>query len=431
MFCLGILISEIILIFTSQKAIEKRELKFRKVDKIILCLGDSYTYGGEVENKYSYPFILSTLAEKIGFTAINGGACEADTTTILEKYQYFLQRIRPEKVIFLGGTANFFGYKSPDKLFFENLKTFKLIKIFITDIKAKFIASKAKNGIYSNLIPLEIDLNHNYSENEENFYIKKTLFLLYEQRNFNTAYETIMQGLKKFPDSLNLRWLHIDVSFKMNKIKEAEKEIIFFNSNIEKLKSNAKISKTAVGIIIRGLAEWNLINYNFDEASKKIVESLKYLDYLTPYDVYVIKQSFLMQSSISADKIYKILLDIANSNLILASDKNFNNLIDYFKEFKINEEKRIKWLKSDISKIIEISKKNNVELYIMTYPYPYRKVNDILREIAVKNKIKLIDCERYFMNLNNSKRKKYFKDTDHLTPEGNRYLANIIFKEIF
>lgn len=431
LFASGIFISEIILFFISKQTVENRELKFQKDKKIILCLGDSYTFGGEVENKDSYPLILSELVKKMGFTAINGGVCEADTTKILEKYRYFLKSIKPEKVIFLGGSANFFGYKSPDNFFLKKLRSFKLIKIFITDIKAKYISSKARNEIYTHHLPFDIDKSRSYTEDEENFYTERTMFFLFEKRDFKKAYDIVQNGLKRFPKSINLKWLFIDISFKINRNEEAEKEIEFFKSFVETFKADDKISRNAKGRIIRGLAEWELINYNFDTASEKMIESLKYLDHLTPYDVYVIKQSLMLQSSLSADKIHREILSILNSNTDIASDNNFKNLINYFKEFKKYENERIEWIKSDINEIIKILKENNIKLYIMTYPYPYKKVNEILRQVAIENKLTLIDCEKYFIKITSNNRKKYFKDSDHLSAEGNRYLSNIILKEIF
>ncbi len=428
---IGLILSEALLLLIKIKAIEERDFIEYPDKKIILCIGDSYTFGGEVENKDSYPSILSEIVKEKGFAAVNLGICEADTSTISEKYINFLKTKKPEKVIFLGGTANLFGYKKPDKLFFENLKTYKLLRIFFINLKAWVLSEKSKKEIYANHIPFEIDLYKNYPANSENYYTQKTISLLFEKRDFKQAYETAIEGLERFPESINLLWLTTNINFKLNNVKESEKnikkisEFAYNSSNFDNSSLNAK------GIILRGLAEWDIINYKFDKATGKIIEALKYIKKLTKYDIYVIKQTFLMQSSLSADNIYEKLTEISKTNPEIAQDKNFKKLTDYFKNFRENESKALNWIESDIQKIIDISKKNRIELYIMTYPYPYTKVNDLIRNVSQKNKVKIIDAEKHFAELDEKDKSLYFKDTDHLSAQGNRYLSMIIYNQIF
>ncbi|HOJ87252.1 MAG TPA: SGNH/GDSL hydrolase family protein [Elusimicrobiales bacterium] len=67
----------------------------------------------------------------------------------------------------------------------------------------------------------------------------------------------------------------------------------------------------------------------------------------------------------------------------------------------------------------------------MTYPYPYTKVNDLIRNVSQKNKVKIIDAEKHFAELDEKDKSLYFKDTDHLSAQGNRYLSMIIYNQIF
>ncbi|MCX7647970.1 MAG: hypothetical protein N2Z60_05110 [Elusimicrobiales bacterium] len=428
---IGLLLSEVLLLLIKIKTIEERDFIEYPDKKIILCIGDSYTFGGEVENKDSYPSLLSEMIKEKGFTAVNLGICEADTSTISEKYINFLKNKKPEKVIFLGGSANLFGYKSPNKFFFENLRTYKLLRIFFINLKSWVLSEKSKKEIYANHIPFEIDLYKNYPANSENYYTQKTISLLFEKRNFKQAYEAAIEGLEKFPESINLLWLTANLNFKLNNIKESEKNIKKISEFAYKSTDLNDSSLNAKGIILRGLAEWDIINYKFDKATGKIIQALKYMKKLTKYDIYVIKQTFLMQSSLSADNIYEELIEISKTNSEIAEDKNFKKLIEYFKNFKKNESQVLNWIESDIRKIINISKKIRIELYIMTYPYPYTKVNDLIRNVSQKNKIKIIDAEKYFAELGESDKSLYFKDTDHLSAQGNLYLSKIIYNRIF
>ena len=82
---------------------------------IVLCLGDSFTYGVGAPLGQDYPSqlenLLKTHAQGKKFKVINAGVCSYNTSQILEKFKEILRRnTKPDLVTFLGGGANYWNY---------------------------------------------------------------------------------------------------------------------------------------------------------------------------------------------------------------------------------------------------------------------------------------------------------------------------------
>lgn len=391
--------------------------------KVILCLGDSYTFGGEVNFNESYPYLLNLLVKEKGYEVINAGICEADTSKMLERFEE-LRYIKPDKVIFLGGTANFFSYKREETIF-SKIKVFKFFNIFLNNLKAFFIKQNLQLFIGS----LPVKLNNNDVLNDEDYLIISISNYLFEKRDFKKAEEIFKEAIKKYPESINLNYLGVSLYFK---IGNAEK-LSFYLKRLESFLSNCdlKNNNDICGRIKMTLGELKIIDNNFSEGLKNILDSLYYLENIENYDVYLIKQAYSLQSVFSANEIIAKLNDIKKSNLHLNKSKKLSHLIDYFSNFEKNEKLITQRIKHDIKKLKKITEKSNSKLYLLTYPYPYKKVNNLIREIAIEEKIELIDVEKHFETLYEKHRKDYFKDFDHLNFRGNKILAELIYRNIF
>jgi len=72
-------------------------LKEGTAKQVILCLGDSFTFGGGLDPKYSYPRQLQNIfdARKAEAKAlvINGGICEYNSSQVLENLSGNIQGI--------------------------------------------------------------------------------------------------------------------------------------------------------------------------------------------------------------------------------------------------------------------------------------------------------------------------------------------------
>ncbi|MBI5239655.1 MAG: hypothetical protein HY926_04225 [Elusimicrobia bacterium] len=118
---------------------------------VVLCLGDSFTYGNGAPRDLSYPRQLEGLLNEGGgrrrFVVVNGGVPGHNTSQILATLEARLETVRPDLVILLAGMANPWnlrGYHSfrsgrtwsaalLDGLY--RVRTFKLAKLLWRDLR--------------------------------------------------------------------------------------------------------------------------------------------------------------------------------------------------------------------------------------------------------------------------------------------------------
>jgi lysophospholipase L1-like esterase len=115
---------------------------------VILCYGDSVTYGIGAVRGHGYPSqleeLLNTGHEDAPFVVINGALAGANAAMLRSRLPTYLEAARPDVVVLLAGCANatnFFGYGSfarrdtvlytvTDALF--EIRTLRLVRTFFT-----------------------------------------------------------------------------------------------------------------------------------------------------------------------------------------------------------------------------------------------------------------------------------------------------------
>ena len=88
-------------------------------EKKILALGDSLTFGYEVDESHSWPKLLSN---KLGVKIVNGGTSGATTAFGVSTLRFHLKRYTPDLVIYALGANDGFRGISP-KVTKKNIKT--------------------------------------------------------------------------------------------------------------------------------------------------------------------------------------------------------------------------------------------------------------------------------------------------------------------
>jgi len=121
-------------------------------DIAILCLGDSYTVGGQGNFEDSYPKILE---EKLNsayprkYKVFNGGVCESNSTQALLRLKKIIALRHIDHVILGVGSANRFNlvgynlYKNKKRAFGEELRVYKMARILFTNIKGSILKFQA------------------------------------------------------------------------------------------------------------------------------------------------------------------------------------------------------------------------------------------------------------------------------------------------
>jgi|GEM_PF-6382483 len=164
---------------------------FNKAEKYckILCIGDSYTVGGNVLWEDTYPSQLQMMLSKNAgrkFKVINGGVCESNSTQALRRLVYLTQIYKPDYVILLTGATNRFNFagcrlherEKGNTIF--NLRIYKMVRILKTNLKGKLLkwqskrAIRIKNRKLTGVIQqssLDMKLTDNYTSQKK---VKKT-----------------------------------------------------------------------------------------------------------------------------------------------------------------------------------------------------------------------------------------------------------------
>ena len=139
--------------FTQRIAAESEAVDDAKAGIKILCIGDSYTVGGQGAEHDTYPRQLQNILVKNfnnKFNVINGGICESNSTQVLRYLSGMVRSNKPDYVILLTGSANRFNligynqYAGGKKDFLANLKVYKMLRILLTNIKGEFLKWRTK-----------------------------------------------------------------------------------------------------------------------------------------------------------------------------------------------------------------------------------------------------------------------------------------------
>ncbi|MFH1619955.1 MAG: tetratricopeptide repeat protein [bacterium] len=114
----------------------------------ILCMGDSYTVGGQGTFEDSYPKILEEKLNSMypgKYKVFNGGVCEANSTQVLRRLKKIIGLRRIDHVILQAGSANRFNlvgynlYKNRKPAVGEEFRVRKMIRILVTNIKGRLL----------------------------------------------------------------------------------------------------------------------------------------------------------------------------------------------------------------------------------------------------------------------------------------------------
>ncbi|MBD3271064.1 MAG: hypothetical protein GF384_00835 [Elusimicrobia bacterium] len=131
--------------------------QYRKGNKTIYCIGDSFTYGLGVEKNQAWPSIVSTLLNKdhpeeytvvnLGLPGYSSSSCLYITAQLIKEKDPFLLIVlcgwnanNNDFMIFNTRNAHDISLLQHGDIFFENLKLYRLFKWFFISRKNKITA---------------------------------------------------------------------------------------------------------------------------------------------------------------------------------------------------------------------------------------------------------------------------------------------------
>ncbi len=255
-------------------------------------------------------------------------------------------------------------------------------------------------------------------------------------------------------NDINTTWIYSELGFcclKQNKYKEAEKyfrraldldpyefyiyvDLAFCYFSQGRYREAEANYKKALQLspnnedIYNDLEKLYIRQGNYAEAINASLKAIE-IDPTCFDNYYFLLKAYKFQSMIDSNFILQHFYKIGEKNPQLKKNKIFQNYISLFNDKKKMEDKINKWLRCDLEKITLLCKKNNINLIVQNYPYPYHSANHLLKEVATKYALPFVDNYTVFDNLTaKNKRKKYFVDHDHCTAEGHSVMAENIYK---
>ncbi|MBN1913919.1 MAG: hypothetical protein JW788_05915, partial [Candidatus Omnitrophica bacterium] len=126
-----------------------------KGDHVILCVGDSFTFGRGAAREDTYPAQLQSIFRErdpdLRVRVINGASCEYNSSQVLSDLQEQIRRYKPDLIVLLVGSANrfnFVGLYKQDKKnsaytkikdFVYGLGIYRAFKIVTLDLRLKIL----------------------------------------------------------------------------------------------------------------------------------------------------------------------------------------------------------------------------------------------------------------------------------------------------
>lgn len=356
---------------------------------VILCLGDSFTFGVGAPNDKSYPKQLEELLNDNNkgkkFKVINAGVGGYNTSMILDKFVNDFKKIKPDLVVALIGGANvwnakgYTGYSKKQKVFpeiqnfFYSIKIFKLIKLLSTNIKDKTSESKSRIAINEyKKQPI------NMSE-KAMWYDKKATDCELEGK-YDEAIEWLNKSIQEDPDAP----LHY---FLLGKMYNAQNNF----------KKAAECFKKAIEL-----------NFQFGIPP--------------PSTLYASFTQVVLQHHENIEDAVRFLSKYENA--FPEAKEHKGRLLLKEKYFQILEP----WVISDVKKMINICQGQDIKIILQNYPN-INMVNSCLKKLAIENSIPFVDNEQIFRELliKGEKKESMFQPDRHCNARG----YGIITKNIY
>ncbi len=443
-----------------------------KDDYSILCLGDSYTYAGNVSYSETYPanlqkiFADRDLSKK--YSVINGGICEYNSKQVLARLPSLIKKYKPDTVILLVGSSDRFnlaGYSFHEKgikSLFYNLRIYKMFKIVMLNLKAKAVTWKARGRVQlsdqkslgsvfgiddfpieqtrDNLITTyfdEMGLIDSYSEDqpliEQAWYYynsgekQEAIRICEEALNFDSNSVETLCNLAYFYYYVEEKFRHSPPYSCLDEKKIQMAETVY--NKAFQIEPNSEFISYHLAHFYYVVGEDHLYRHKYDLAVEFLLEAIK-LDpsFYVPY--YLLARSQEFQSKYDANYIVELFRRMVKNNPGLKKNKLFVKYFSFFQNREAWEEGINKQLGHNLEGIINLCQKKSIKIIIQNYPYPYAAANKALKSIALEYSLSFVDNKAVFKPLVESKGWEtyfHFYNGEHCSAEGYQIMAENVY----
>ena len=365
----------------------------------VLCIGDSFTNGGNTfwDNSYPYKLYLK-FSKKV--TVRNLGVCASTTEQIASRLEDFYKsnQYSPNKkyiIAVMAGSADVFAGNN-----------------LVQKISALNISKDQK----------WVEMNQKPNSFLSEFYFYKVLVLLGEDlRNRIDKVDSVTDQVAFSSKELS--------SCHDAKTSKERVDCLFKTLNLESYQKLSQGSKEY--LIIRFLLEQKAFN------SSEVTEVIQDFMGLIEYQPQLLERDYLVMNLLGLVKLQDI---VSFEELKNAIEKNSQKIAPeaqkvnqelianasywYQNLEKLNGERDVYW-----KKIFTLAREHNSSIVVMNYPLPYQSTNGYLQSVAQKEQSEFIDVEKIF-TLHQKGTDVLLDDWEHCSPEGYDLIAQTLYDKI-
>lgn len=389
----------------------------------VMCIGDSFTNGGNVQSYDTYPYFLyrdlNSGDQKVSI--LNYGKCESTTFDTVDRIEAYIKENNsaPSVIILLVGSADLFGNSfgnvtdrtmSPVKVplmgVVGNFRLYKIYRILKYEFYKRFSFSEKLRIPYTQVSEAERELGFKY------FDLIKKIYIPISSKAYSYSDPIIRAEREKaLSEKASYGWINeVFPQEKMTGAVYIERIALYLSALYAQKNQHELLIKFLVKIM-HDYPEYFWRKNNLKALKYNLLQSLKLQSVIVPLDI--IKELKVIEAKFPK---------IAISEDFL----KFKVLVENWEDsLRIVDQRRLKsW-----EQLEKLRVEHRFKVILQTYPSGYTSANNMLRSIAEKYSYPLVDNNLIFEELiKKDGRGKYLYDDDHCTPEGYKIISDNIQK---
>ena len=407
----------------------------------VLCIGDSYTWGGSGERDQTYPaYLYHELQERDpthDYVVINRGICESNTTRHVQKISRWLDEFSPDTVVLLNGSANRFNpwdYKLwAKKTAFATVRSWfahlRIVKVFRT-LYVNGVGRKLLSTIIPSLNRFamwEIEKN-NWASGREGSPDCDKLCMFWHQYNNGNSADALRIGRAALERNVNDEKMALSLAYFYMEEGEVEKAETMMESLLLRSPDSELVLNFMATFYGRMCEKYLTQIRDYDQGIEYCLSGMELEPAVFPF-YYGITKYFDFQSRYNAEMIYDRLQRIADDNPQMLEYKWFQDYLNIYRDKQAWEAGVREWILSDLTKVVETCREQDVQVVIQNYPIDYPLANSALKELTETHSLPFVDNLSRFRDL--EPKAEYIYDDDHCTSKGRRIMAQNVATTLF
>jgi lysophospholipase L1-like esterase len=442
--------------YLSQTVTAPSQVDGSETNTRILCVGDSFTFGGRVGRSETYPAQLGDLIRQRvpgrKFQVFNQGVCEYNSWQLLQFLPEWLATYRPAAVVVLVGSANRFnpwgydwardtGLLSAIERAVTDLRVVKMVRLIVLNLRGRAL-SWSGSSVHFDETPVNhgIDGHHTnltpYLQAKEylsrKFALKQAApsapadpaWVLYDSGDVEQAKAVCARALADTADSEELLCAAGYFEYKTGNYAAAEK---LYQRALAAHRPPSDFAASQASFFYSNAGRDSLLVGKYDSAIDFFFRAILF-NPDDEYMYYAMSKAFDLQSTYDSAYIMRRCQELMVERPDLRENPKFQNHIAMFQNKEQWDRGVEQWLARDLDQIVRLCRQSKAEVIFQNYPVSYPLANGVLQQAAARNHLPIVDNLSAFNNvLAREERSQYLFDDDHCTPAGHRIMAEDVF----